>query len=83
MTIQEQNGTSPKKVRGRAKRSIELLDIMFDIAQAAQPITGRGVGYKLFVQKGWPGFRPLSLLLPASRGMSTARARSEVANVKS
>jgi len=51
MTIQEQNGTSPKKGRGRAKRSIELLDRMFDIAKAAQPITGRGIGYKMFVQK--------------------------------
>ena len=43
--------TSPKKGRGRAKRSLVLIDAMFEIAKAAQPITGRGVGYKLFVQK--------------------------------
>ena len=50
-TVAEQIGTSPKKVRGRSKKSLGLLDAMFDIAKAAQPITGRGVGYKLFVQK--------------------------------
>jgi hypothetical protein len=45
----EQIGTSPKKVRGMAQRSLDLIAAMFDIAEAAQPITGRGVGYKLFV----------------------------------
>jgi hypothetical protein len=43
--------SSPRKGRGRAKRSLTLLDAMFDIAKAAQPITGRGIGYKLFVRK--------------------------------
>jgi hypothetical protein len=47
----EQSGTSPKKVRGRAKGSTDLITAMRDIAEAAQPITGRGVGYKLFVAK--------------------------------
>ena len=37
-----------KKGRGRAKRSIELIQKMYDIALEAEPITGRGVGYKLF-----------------------------------
>jgi hypothetical protein len=31
-----------------AKESFTLLDAMFDVAKKAQPITGRGVGYKLF-----------------------------------
>ncbi len=31
-----------------AKDSIRLMDAMYDIAEAAHPITGRGVGYKLF-----------------------------------
>jgi hypothetical protein len=43
--------TSPKKGRGRAKKSLALIDAMFAIAEAAQPITGRGVGYKLFTKK--------------------------------
>jgi hypothetical protein len=50
MTSAEQFGTHSKKPRGRgmARESIALIDAMKDIADAAQPITGRGVGYKLF-----------------------------------
>ena len=40
--------TGSKKGRGRAKRSIALIESMYDAAEAAQPITGRGIGYKLF-----------------------------------
>jgi hypothetical protein len=40
--------TSSKKGRGRAKASETLIDAMYKIAEATQPITGRGVGYKLF-----------------------------------
>src|SRR3954466_13855449 len=40
--------TGSKKVRGRAQRSADLIAAMYDIAQKAQPITGRGIGYKLF-----------------------------------
>lgn len=39
-----------KKGRGRAKRSIDLINVMYAIAEASQPITGRGVGYQLFVR---------------------------------
>jgi hypothetical protein len=35
--------------RGRGKKALGLLDKMFAIAEAARPITGRGVGYKLFI----------------------------------
>ena len=44
----EQIETCSKKVRGRAQRSLDLIDAMYEIARAAQPITGRGIGYKLF-----------------------------------
>ena len=37
-----------KKGRGRARRSLDLIEAMHDAAEAAQPITGRGIGYKLF-----------------------------------
>jgi hypothetical protein len=37
-----------KKGRGRAQRSLDLIEAMYDAAEAAQPITGRGIGYKLF-----------------------------------
>src|SRR5215813_7320953 len=31
-----------------AQRSLDLIEAMYTAAKAAQPITGRGVGYKLF-----------------------------------
>jgi hypothetical protein len=33
---------------GKAQRSLDLIEAMYSVAKAAQPITGRGVGYKLF-----------------------------------
>jgi hypothetical protein len=44
----EQIETCSKKVRGMAQRSLDLIEAMHAAAQAAQPITGRGIGYKLF-----------------------------------
>lgn len=40
--------TRSKKARGRAQRSIGLIEAMYEITEASRPITGRGVGYKLF-----------------------------------
>jgi hypothetical protein len=40
--------TRLRKGRGRAQRSLDLIEAMYDAAEAAQPITGRGIGYKLF-----------------------------------
>ena len=48
----EQSGSSPNlPFRGMGQRSIDLIEAMHPIIAAAQPITGRGVGYKLFVKK--------------------------------
>jgi hypothetical protein len=44
----EHFGTGSKKGRGRARASIDLIEAMYAAAEAAQPITGRGIGYKLF-----------------------------------
>jgi hypothetical protein len=41
--------TCSKKGRGMARRSLDLIEAMHAAAAAAQPITGRGIGYKLFV----------------------------------
>ena len=46
--MSELTETCSKKVRGRSQRSIDLIDAMYAAAEAAQPITGRGIGYKLF-----------------------------------
>jgi hypothetical protein len=40
--------TCSKKGRGRAQKSLDLIDAMCAAAEAAQPITGRGIGYKMF-----------------------------------
>ncbi|MGY4160197.1 MULTISPECIES: hypothetical protein [unclassified Bradyrhizobium] len=41
---------SKKPGRGMAKASLDLIAQMRDIAEEAQPITGRGIGYKLFTR---------------------------------
>jgi hypothetical protein len=48
MTSAEYFEPRSKKGRGRAKRSLDLIEAMYAAAEAAQPITGRGIGYKLF-----------------------------------
>jgi len=40
----EHSETCSKKVRGMAQRSLDLIDAMHAAAEAAQPITGRGIG---------------------------------------
>jgi hypothetical protein len=45
---QEYFETGIKKGRGLARRSLDLIEAMYGMAEAAQPITGRGIGYKLF-----------------------------------
>jgi hypothetical protein len=37
----------PKPKRGRGQRTLALRAAIYDIAQECQPITGRGIGYKL------------------------------------
>ena len=46
----EQIETGSKKGRGRGmgQKSLDLIEAMRAIAAAVQPITGRGIGYKLF-----------------------------------
>ncbi len=46
LTPAERVGTSSKKGRGKAQRSLDLIDAMYSAAKDAQPITGRGIGYK-------------------------------------
>jgi hypothetical protein len=48
MSAQEQIEPSSKKVRGRSKRTLELIKAMHAIAEETKPITGRGIGYKRF-----------------------------------
>jgi hypothetical protein len=45
---QFETGSKILRGRGRAKKTLDLIEAMYAITEAAQPITGRGVGYKLF-----------------------------------
>jgi hypothetical protein len=60
--MSEYSGTSTKKGRrGRSAKSLALIKAMYDIAEATQPITGRGIGYKLFTQKLIPSMSRKSM----------------------
>jgi hypothetical protein len=48
MSAAEYFETCSKKGRGKAMHSLDLMDAMYAEAEKAQPITGRGIGYKLF-----------------------------------
>lgn len=50
MTATDYFGTGPQKPRGRgrAQKSVDLIEAMAEIAESVQPVTGRGIGYKLF-----------------------------------
>jgi hypothetical protein len=54
----EQFDTCSKKVRGMSRKSLDLIEAMAAIAKDAQPITGRGVGYKLFTSGLIPSMAP-------------------------
>jgi hypothetical protein len=66
---QFETGSKIPRGRGRAKKSIDLIEAMAAICAAAQPITGRGVGYKLFTAGLIPSMgempRVYRLLIPA------------------
>jgi hypothetical protein len=46
-----QTGPKKRRGRGRVQESLHLIDRMYAIAEERQPITGRGIGYRLFVEK--------------------------------
>ena len=45
-----ETGSKIRRGRGMAQKSLDLIQAMAEIAEAAEPITGRGVGYKLFTR---------------------------------
>jgi hypothetical protein len=50
-TASEYFGSSPKKGRGLARATLDLVDAIYTAAEKVQPVTGRGVAYKLFISK--------------------------------
>jgi hypothetical protein len=65
--MSEQIETSSKKGRGRSKKSIDLIGHMYTVAEAARPISVRGVGYKLFVAGLIPSMGRSDSLLKEAR----------------
>jgi hypothetical protein len=70
MTVAEQiepssNLTPDKKVRGMNKSTIKLIEAMKTIAEEAKPITGRGIGYKLFAAKMIEGMTAMNVVYRA------------------
>jgi hypothetical protein len=68
----EQIETRSKKVRGMAQKSLDLIEAMYAAPEAAQPITGRGVGCKLFTaglipSMARPGMQRVYRLLKEAR----------------
>jgi hypothetical protein len=57
----EQFGMGPKKGRGMARESLELIEEMSAIAEKCQPVTGRGIGYKLFSRRLIPDMKDQSM----------------------
>jgi hypothetical protein len=70
LTSGEQIEPSSKKIRGRNKATIKLIEAMHRIAEETRPITGRGVGYKLFAAgliSGMPEMPKVYRALTAAR----------------
>ena len=61
----EYSETSSKKGRGRAKKSLDLIEAMRAAAAAAHPITGRGIGYNLLTAGMIPSMARAEILSPA------------------
>jgi hypothetical protein len=71
----EQIEPSLKKVRGLNKATIHLIEAMKKIAEETQPITGRGIGYKLFTGGLIDGMNEMNRVY---RGLKVARERGDI-----
>jgi hypothetical protein len=69
--------TSLKKGRGLAAKSLALIEAMYAAAEAAQPITGRGIGYKLFTAGLIPGM-DRNTMQQVYRLLRLARERGDI-----
>ena len=73
----EYSETSSRKGRGRAKKSLDLIEAMRAAAAAAHPITGRGIGYKLFTAGLIPSMARAEMQR-VYRLLTAARERGEI-----
>ena len=71
----EQIEPSFKKGRGRSKSTLTLIAAMKKIAQETHPITGRGIGYKLFAAGHIGGMNEMNVVY---RALKIAREEGEI-----
>ena len=77
MTVQQYFEPGSKKGRGRARRSLDLIEKMYAAAELAHPITGRGIGYKLFTAGAIPSMGRADMQR-VYRLLREARERGEI-----
>jgi hypothetical protein len=79
MTAAEYFETGSKKPRGRgmAQKSLDLVQAMVEVAEAVQPVTGRGIGYKLFTAGLIPSMSTLEMQR-VYRLLKGARERGQI-----
>jgi hypothetical protein len=75
MSATDQIEPSIKKVRGRNKSTIKLIEAIRKIAEEAHPITGRGVGYKLFTARLIESMDKMNVVY---RALKVAREDSDI-----
>ena len=75
MTRPEQIEPSFKKVRGRSKSTLALIAAMTRIGEETHPITGRGIGYKLFAARLIGGMNEMNVVY---RALKIAREESTI-----
>ena len=68
--------TGSKKGRGRAAKSIKLIEAMAEIAEECAPITVRGVCYKLFTRGLIASMGQGDIKATASRKASSATSQT-------
>jgi hypothetical protein len=76
MSDQIQTGLK-KPCRGMARASTTLISAMYAIAKEAQPITGRGIGYKLFT-RGLIGSMSVNDMQKVYRLLRIAREQGDI-----
>jgi hypothetical protein len=73
----EQIEASSKKVRGLNQSTLKLIEAMKKIAEESHPITGRGIGYKLFAA-GQIGSMSVNEMNAVYRALKIARERGHI-----
>ena len=73
--IEPRSNLLPSKKRGRNKSTLVLIEAMRKIAEETHPITGRGIGYKLFAAGLIGGMNEMNVVYRALKIAAPRRRR--------